>query len=82
MAAEDHASLPTWRWCGVRMDVVICLPETKSVMYTQEIQEAVERAEECLDRTQQKQKAYADKGRHEASHQVGDRLLLNTKHPC
>lgn len=43
------------------------------------IQQAVERAKDCLDRAQQRQKAYADKGRRDASYQVGDKLLLNTK---
>ena len=45
--------------------------------YTQDIQQAVERAKDCLDRAQQRQKAYADKGRRDASYQV--KLLLNTQ---
>ncbi len=47
--------------------------------YTQEMQQTLERAKDCLTRAQQRQKAYADKGRHDASYQVGDKLLLNTK---
>ena len=50
-----------------------------AAQYTQDIQQAVERAKDCLDRAQQRQKAYADKGRRDASYQVGDKLLLNTK---
>jgi len=42
-------------------------------------QSLAEQAKDCLTRAQQRQKAYADKGRRDASYQVGDKLLLNTK---
>ena len=50
-----------------------------AAQYTRDIKQAVERAKDCLDRAQQRQKAYADKGRRDASYQVGANLLLNTK---
>ena len=54
-----------------------CVPAAAT--YTQEMQQTLEQARDCLTRAQQKQKAYADKGRRDASYQVGDKLLLNTK---
>ncbi|KAL0037587.1 hypothetical protein WJX77_003790 [Trebouxia sp. C0004] len=51
------------------MDLITALPETQSATYTQEMQQTLERAKDCLTRAQQRQKAYADKGRHDASYQ-------------
>ena len=43
------------------------------------VQQTLERAKDCLTRAQQRQKAYADQGLLDASYQVGDILMLNTR---
>ena len=39
----------------------------------------IQRAKDCLQQAQQRQKAYADKGRREVTYDVGEQVLLNTK---
>ena len=51
-----------------------------AVEFTKNMQFGTERAQGCLKRAQQRQKAYADKGRRDVTYDVGERLLLNTKH--
>lgn len=51
-----------------------------AVMYMQDMLQFIDRAKNCRSRAQQQQKAYADKGRQDASYQLGDKLLLNTEH--
>lgn len=47
--------------------------------YTQGIEEAVQRAKQCLQRAQQRQKAYADTKRRDVQFEPGVRVLLNTR---
>ena len=50
-----------------------------AVEFTENMQFGTEGAVQCLERAQQRQKAYAGKGRHDVTYEVGDQLLLNTK---
>jgi len=50
-----------------------------AVEFTENMQYGTERAVQCLERAQQRQKAYADKGRRDVTYDVGEQLLLNTK---
>ncbi len=43
------------------------------------MQHGTERTVQCLERAQQRQKGYADKGRRDVTCDVGEQLLLNTK---
>ena len=47
--------------------------------FTENMHCGTERAKELLQRAQERQKAYADKGRREVTDEVGDKLLLDTK---
>ena len=47
--------------------------------FTEDMQLGRERAVECLKRAQQRQKAYADKGRRDVTYNVGEKLLLSTR---
>ena len=47
--------------------------------FTEDMQLGQERAVECLKRAQQRQKAYADKGRRDVTHNVREKLLLSTR---
>ena len=40
---------------------------------------STQRAKACVQQAQQRQKAYAAKGRHEVTYNVGEQVLLNTK---
>ena len=51
-----------------------------SVCFTHEMQEALRRARELLQAAQQRQKAWADKQRRDVTFEVGQRVLLSTKH--
>ena len=47
--------------------------------FTENMHCGTERAKELLQRAQERQKAYADKGRREVTYEAGDKLLLDTK---
>eukprot|EP00877_Chromochloris_zofingiensis_P003160 jgi/Chrzof1/12845/Cz07g09130.t1 len=59
------------------VDVDVRVPAAKE--FTDGIAQAERRAKTLLQAAQQRQKAYADQGRREASFDVGDEVLLNTK---
>ena len=48
--------------------------------YTEGIRTAVAAAQAAMNAAQQRQKAYADRGRRELSFSVGDKVLLSTRH--
>ncbi len=50
-----------------------------AVDFTENMQCGTERAVQCLERAQQRQKAYADKGRRDVTYDDGEQLLLKTK---
>ena len=50
-----------------------------AVEFTENMQYGPERAVQCLECAQQRQKAYADKGRLDVTYDVGEQHLLNTK---
>jgi len=50
-----------------------------AVEFTENMQHGTERTVQCLERAQQRQKGYADKGRRDVTCDVGEQLLLNTK---
>jgi len=50
-----------------------------AVEFTENMQYGTERAVQRLERAQQRQEAYADKGRYDVTYDVGEQLLLNTR---
>lgn len=50
-----------------------------AVQFTEHLQHALSRAKECLNKAQDRQKHYYDKGRKELVFSVGQEVLLNTK---
>ena len=47
--------------------------------FTENMRQGTERAKECLERAQQRQKAYADLDEWDVKYKVGEGLMLNTK---
>ena len=48
--------------------------------FTENMQQGTARAKSSLERAQQRQKNYADRGHRDANYEVGEDLMLNTKH--
>ena len=47
--------------------------------FTENMRLGIERAQDCLQRAQQRQKTYADRGSRDVNYDVGADLMLNTK---
>ena len=66
----DQTNAPT--------DVSLTAPKANRLI--EQARQRLRKAKECLLRAQDRQKAYADKGRREEELEVGQKVLLNTKH--
>ena len=69
LEGSDAADLPVFLECKV----------PAAVKFTQEMRAALSAAKEALSRAQQRQKAYADRGRTDVLFAIGDDVLLSTK---
>ncbi|GFR43102.1 hypothetical protein Agub_g3949 [Astrephomene gubernaculifera] len=75
-AAHLHLALVR----GLSVDQHHFLYNELALKFHARMQEALARAKQCLQAAQDRQKVYADARRSERSLQVGDRVLLSTKH--
>jgi len=78
ICARDPIHVDLWPASIKLLELQIHSHEPAAIEFTENMQYGTERAVQCLERAQQRQNAYADKGRHDVTYDVGQQLLMNT----